>query len=115
MSLSASKPVTKTRSPTTIGDELPSGSGIRQRRFSFGPKRTGSPVASVTPEPFGPRNRFHSPASTRLGHSTTASHDSDMLLAPKLEPYSGGERNLALTGIRIVHAEVCAVHRRNRR
>src|ERR1700722_16449669 len=57
---SPSKAVRKIRSPTKIGDECPGGSATRQRIFLSRPNSTGSPCASFTPDPLGPRNRSQS-------------------------------------------------------
>src|ERR1700722_8431553 len=57
---SPSNAVRKIRSPTRIGDECPGGSATRQRIFLSSPNSTGSPCASFTPDPFGPRNRSQS-------------------------------------------------------
>src|SRR5580704_7582379 len=59
-SLSPSNAVRKIRSPTRIGEECPGGSATRHRIFLSTPNSTGSPVASFTPDPFGPRNRSQS-------------------------------------------------------
>src|SRR5437868_9494146 len=53
----------KTRPFTTIGDECPPGSGAAQRTFSIFDHEVGTAV-SATPDPFGPRNRVQSAASS---------------------------------------------------
>ena len=54
--------VSKTRSPARTGDECPAGTDVFQSKFLAGPNSTGRPVASDTPEPFGPRKRGQSSA-----------------------------------------------------
>src|SRR6185295_4021601 len=56
----ATCPAKNTRSPTTIGEELPAGASLFQTRFFDGPNSTGKSLASETPDPFGPRNRGQS-------------------------------------------------------
>src|SRR5580698_2875449 len=63
-SFSPSNAVKKIRSPTRIGDECPGGSAVRQRIFFSTPNSAGSPCASLTPDPFGPRKRSQSAAPT---------------------------------------------------
>src|SRR5262245_58616751 len=49
--------VTKTRSPQTIGVELPrSGKGVFQRTFSVAVQRIGKFFSDETPVPVGPRH-----------------------------------------------------------
>src|SRR5438477_5710244 len=48
------------RLPSTMGEEYPGGSSVFQITFRAGPNSSGSPVASATPEPLGPRNLAHS-------------------------------------------------------
>src|SRR5262245_10489342 len=49
--------VMKTRSPQTIGEELPpSGSATFQRTFSFAPHLSGASVSDEWPLPCGPRH-----------------------------------------------------------
>src|SRR5262245_57816676 len=56
--------VTKTRSPHTTGDEWPlPGSSYFQLR-SPGPILVGTVLAWLKPEPFGPRKRVHSWATS---------------------------------------------------
>jgi hypothetical protein len=54
---SPSEAVRKMRSPVTIGDEFPTGSGIFHRTFFWGPNSVSScPQEAHIPEAFGPRN-----------------------------------------------------------
>ena len=62
-SRSSSRAVKKIRLSVRIGEDLPGGRSVAQTTFDSGPKTTGSGPASVTPLPFGPRNRVQSEAT----------------------------------------------------
>ena len=65
--------VTMTRSPQTMGDELPSpASGARQARFSLAPHVVGRPDSCDTPRLDGPRHCGQSPAASSTPDKTRA-------------------------------------------
>src|SRR5213080_4915429 len=68
--------VTKTRSPQTTGDELPSsGSGAFQRTFSVALHFSGASVSGERPSPVGPRQPGQLAAGAATPHANRIAAD----------------------------------------